>query len=71
MKEGFPEKRDDIRTERDQGDLNEGKFVRTKKGSRSGAVSSFHNGVYGSVWYGDLAYFNLVVAGGVPSELKI
>ena len=66
VKEGFPKDSNEIGTTNDQGDLNEGKVVRTAKGARSGAVASSHNGGGGRGWGDGGADGDFVVAGASP-----
>lgn len=66
VKEGFPKDRNQIGSSSDKGDLNEGMVVRTERGSRSGAVSSYPDGVSADDWFGDFAGDGLVVAGAAP-----
>jgi len=66
VKEGFPKDQNQIGGTSDKGDLNEGMVVRTEKGSRFGAVHSFHIGAHAFAWGDASAYVFLVVAGAVP-----
>ena len=68
---GFPANKDDIGTERDKGDVFEGKLARTKQGSSSGSAASCQDGVYDFFWDdNDFAYAHVGVVGGLSPELK-
>lgn len=68
---GFPDTQDDIGTERDKGDVFDGKIARTKRGPSSGSATSYQRGVYGSGWCDlDRADASVGVVGGLSPELK-
>jgi hypothetical protein len=69
--QGFPDTQGDIGTERDKGDVFEGKVARTKRGSSSGSAASSLNGVDDSYWDDvDFAFANVGIVGGLSPELK-
>jgi hypothetical protein len=69
--QGFPDTQGDIGTERDKGDVFEGKVARTKRGSSSGSAASYQGGVDGTYWDGsDNAHVDVGVVGGLSPELK-
>ena len=71
LAKGFPDKQEYIETERDQGDMYEGKVARTKQGPSSGSAASYLYGVRGSVWgVRGIADVNVGVVGGLSPELK-
>jgi hypothetical protein len=71
LAKGFPDNMDDVGTERDKGDLLEGKVVRTESGSSSGSAGSFQRGVYVLNWHGyDRARADVGVAGGASPAPK-
>jgi hypothetical protein len=68
---GFPANKDDIGTERDKGDVFEGKVARTKEGSSSGSAASYQYGVDVDRWLdGDRAHARDGVVGGLSPEFE-
>lgn len=72
LKEGFPNKEQDIATERDQGDMFNGMVARGKQGSSSCSAASYQDGVNGfDIWtVRDDAFDDVGVVGGLSPELK-
>jgi hypothetical protein len=70
LAEGFPDKEEDICTERDQGDVFKGKIARTKQGSSSGSVASYPTGVSGRSCSDAFPYAHVGVVGGLSTQLK-
>jgi hypothetical protein len=71
LAKGFPDKQEYIGTERDQGDVFEGKVARTKQGPSSGSAASYRSGVYDRYWTDfDRALVDVGFVGGLSPELK-
>jgi hypothetical protein len=69
---GFPEDFDVLATDKDPGDLYQGKIVRTDiEGSSYGSAASYPHGVHVFIWLGgDRADGRVGVVGGLSPELK-
>ncbi len=73
LKRGFPPSQGDVGTERDSGDLFEGKVARSKKGPSSGSARSLPFGVVDNGWFDRApacADVKVGVVGGVSLRLE-
>ena len=68
--QGFPDTEGHIGTERDTGDVFEGKVARTQRGSSSGSAASYPDGVVDRWFDDDVADDDVGVVGGLSPELK-